>query len=784
MTITFWLWEFLGHLHPLVVHFPIGLILIAAILEFVTLGNFNSRYRAGINVLVVAGALAALVSMIFGWLIAANGDYGTDLLNIHEITGIATVCLGAGTAIFVFLISRRKKINLIRPYRAVLFSTAIGVSLAGHFGASLTHGKDYLSSTLPWSNDYSAPVDFARFASLQKDTARLSSEQEAEISKQVKGIFAHNCYKCHGPEKVKGDLRLDSKIMALRGGESGPVIVPGNPDKSDLYHRITLPMGDDDVMPSKGKLLSENEIKLIRLWIQKGAPWPETEKEKVFRVAELAPRNPPLPASTKKNPIDTWVDQYFKKNKIDWKQPIDDKTYFIRASLDITGLRPTSEELRLFIADTSPEKRAVLTKSLLNKKEDYAQHWLTFWNDALRNDYTGTGYITGGRFDITSWLYNSLRDNKPYDEFVKDLISPDSTSKGFIKGIQWRGVVNASQRIEMQAAQNVSQVFLGLNLKCASCHNSFISNWRLDDAYGFANIFADTSMEINRCDKPTGKYTSAKMLWNELGNIDSNATAREKQKQLAALMVKKENGRMYRTIVNRVWAQLFGRGIVEPVDAMDNEPWSQDLLDWLAVNFYENGADLKSLIYSIVTSAIYQQPSEEFKDVAEISSKQYVFKGMVRRRLTAEEFSDAVSSNIAPVFADSLVKYQPSKEKLHGFARASLVTNNSFLTALGRPNRENVSTSRDSQANLLQALEMTNGSRFNDALLKGADDWMKKYSNTDAIVYATFDRLLYRQPTQNEFASAKQLLGKEAGKEQVADLLWAVVLLPEFQLIY
>jgi hypothetical protein len=291
-------------------------------------------------------------------------------------------------------------------------------------------------------------------------------------------------------------------------------------------------------------------------------------------------------------------------------------------------------------------------------------------------------------------------------------------------------------------------------------------------------------MEINRCDKPTGKFTSAKMLWNELGSIDNNASAREKQKQLAALMVKKQNGRMYRTIVNRVWAQLFGRGIVEPVDAMDNEPWSQDLLDWLAVNFYENGADLKGLIYSIVTSAIYQQPSEEFKDVAKISSKQYVFKGMVRRRLTAEEFSDAVSSNIAPVFPDSLVKYQPSKEKMYGFARASLVMNNSFLTALGRPNRENVSTNRDSQANLLQALELTNGSRFNEALLKGATDWMKKYNNTDAIVYATFDKLLYRKPTQNELTSAKQLLGNEAGKEQVADLLWAVVLLPEFQLIY
>lgn len=75
----------------------------------------------------------------------------------------------------------------------------------------------------------------------------------------------------------------------------------------------------------------------------------------------------------------------------------------------------------------------------------------------------------------------------------------------------------------MQAAQNVSQVFLGLNLKCTSCHNSFISDWKLTDAYAFANIFADTSLEINRCDKPTGKFTGARMLWKELGAIDSSA---------------------------------------------------------------------------------------------------------------------------------------------------------------------------------------------------------------------------------------------------------------------
>ncbi|MDZ7647369.1 MAG: DUF1549 domain-containing protein [Cytophagales bacterium] len=148
--------------------------------------------------------------------------------------------------------------------------------------------------------------------------------------------------------------------------------------------------------------------------------------------------------------------------------------FFIRRIyLDLIGLLPLPGKIDSFIADTNLAKRELLVTELLKREDDYAQHWLTFWNDALRNDYTGTGYITEGRFAITDWLYESLKNNKPYDQFVRELISPDKRSEGFIRGIQWRGTVNASQRVEMQAAQNISQVFLGLNLKCASCHDKF-----------------------------------------------------------------------------------------------------------------------------------------------------------------------------------------------------------------------------------------------------------------------------------------------------------------------
>ena len=851
---SFWLWNFLGRLHPLAVHFPVSLLLFAAILELFTLKDFKSRLRPGINILLAAGVATATISVVLGLLLARSGDYGKDTLNIHQWTGIATAAIGAIGLFLLYQIEKKNQAKLIKPYRAILILAGVGVCVAGHFGASLTHGNDYLSATLPWSSDYEAtPVKHFDFASYKDDTVKLNKKEEQELNVQVRSILAHNCYKCHGSEKIKGELRLDSKKMIFKGGEDGPVIVPGDLAKSDLFRRITLPSNHKDVMPSKGKKLSEGDIATIKFWIQKGAPWPEgTDKEINYRVAKMEPRNPPLPAATGNlnNPVDLWVNEYFKKNNLTWVKLVDDKTYLRRIYLDILGLLPAPEDFNAFFKDPRPDKRSIWVRNLLNRNDDYAMNWLTFWNDALRNDYTGTGYITGGRSNINNWLYDALKTNKPYDLFVRELISPSPESKGFIQGIKWRGVINASQRTEMQAAQNVSQVFFGLNLKCASCHNSFVSDWKLDDAYGFANIFADSSLEINRCDKPSGKFTTAKILWKELGTINSEAKAAIKQQQLAEMMTKPEDGRLYRTIVNRVWAQLMGRGLVEPVDLMDNEPWSQDLLDWMAFNFAQNKSDIKELIYLITTSNAYQLPSVGFKEPNQIIAKEYKFKGMLRRRMSAEQFADAVSTVVAPVFPDSLIKYNPfaepelvkaevkksdaekksekkpivakteaekklaaekqaakrlvekkladerkaagklAAEKLLAeksillYPRASLVMNNSFLTALGRPNRETVSTSRESQANLLQALELTNGDRFNEALKKGADSWKRKYQKGDVIIKEIYRKALGREPQQKEFDVAKQLLAANNGPEAIQDLFWAVMLLPEFQIIY
>ena len=789
---TFWLWQFLGRLHPLAVHFPVGLLLFAAVVELFTIKNYHSPYRAGINLMVYVGAFAALLAAVLGLVLANVEEYGGNTLTLHQWTGIATAVLGLITLFLLLRIKQGHRSSQIKAYRGLLFFTALGVSVAGHFGASLTHGDEYLTSVLPWSGvDRNSAASFD-FASYEADSSGLSEEQQLNLLGEVRAIMAHSCYSCHSQEKVRGDLRLDSREFVFAGGESGPIIIPGAASNSEFVRRISLPRGHDDVMPSKGKLLTDKEIALISLWIDKGAPWPEgAEHQSIFRVAELAPRSPDLPAAEPglNTEVDLFVNDYFKVNQIAWKDQVDDRTYLRRIYLDIIGLVPTPEELGKFETDTRVDKRELKVKELLSQEDDYAMHWLTFWNDALRNDYTGTGYITGGRYNITDWLYKSLKSNKPYNEFVKELLNPTDASRGFIAGIQWRGTVNASQRTEMQAAQNVGQVILGLNLKCASCHDSFTSDWKLDDAYAFANVFAEEALEVARCEVPTGKYAGTRILWEELGEIDSTAARSEKLQQMAEYLTQPANGRIYRTLVNRVWAQLMGRGIVEPVDLMDNEPWSQDLLDWLASDFVANNYNIKDLIFKITTSKAYQMPSVGKNDVNELMAEDFKFEGMVRRRITAEQFSDAISQVISPVFPDSIMRYNPfelvnPEQSSFSFVRASLVANNSFLTALGRTSREVVQTTRDTQANLLQTLELTNGEIFNNVLRRGAVQWKERYKQSDVIIEEVYEKALGRKPEKNELQIAKAALGDSPTEESIQDLFWAVLLLPEFQVIH
>ena len=434
---------------------------------------------------------------------------------------------------------------------------------------------------------------------------------------------------------------MNTRAQLLAGGESGQSIIAGNSTKSTLVKRIT---SDDKFtqMPPEGPRVAPKQIAILIRWIDAGLPWePGITLGTSSWEPPLKPRVIALPPPTngRQHPIDRLLDAGLTAQKQPTPLPVSDSAFLRRVSLDILGLLPSPADLQAFIQDPSDDKRAKLIDKLLANDVSYADHWLTAWNDLLRNDYTGTGFITKGRNQITTWLYESLRVNKPYDQFVRELISPTPESAGFIDGIKWRGEVNSSQTREIQFAQNVSQVFLGINMKCASCHDSFIDRWTLSEAYNLAAIYADHPLELNRCDKPTGKIATPKWLFPEIGNIDAKAPKAVRLQQLAALMTHPNNGRFTRTVVNRIWHRLMGRGIVHPVDAMHTQPWNEDLLDYLAVQFTQDGYDLRQFIRFIMTSQAYQSRTVILK--AE-PTDDYIYAGPLAKRMTAEQFLDAI----------------------------------------------------------------------------------------------------------------------------------------------
>jgi cytochrome c553 len=658
--------------------------------------------------------------------------------------------------------------------------------------------------------------------SAQDARQRAASLPEAatrtiDFGRDVQPILVTSCVRCHARGKAKGGFSIETRDALLKGGDNGPAVLPGNSEASELI-ALVAGLDPENVMPQKGSRLTPAQIATLRAWIDQGVPWQSGVTFARADPRNLVPRRPAVPAASSQlvNPIDRLLQPYFAKAGIDPGPPADDRVLVRRLYLDVTGLLPPPKAVQAFVADRRPNKRALLVSRLLADRVGYAEHWLSFWNDLLRNDYRGPGYIDGGRQQITAWLYAALVQNLPYDQFVAELVDPVPASEGFSKGIIWRGVVNASQTPQMQAAQNISQVFMGVNLKCASCHDSFINDWQLADAYGMAGIYADAPLQMVECDRPTGETAPVKFLYAGLGSIDPLATRAERLKQLAAVITSASNGRLPRTLVNRIWARLMGRGLVEPVDDMEREAWHPDLLDWLAEDFVANGFDVKKTIERILTSRAYQRAAADLPDRRE----DYVFRGPAVRRMTAEQFADAlgtitgvwqeapagdfdftilddrtwtawrarwslVPSHIAPrPFTDAVAR-RIAVTSRHARVRASLAASDSLMTALGRPTREQVVTTRVAPATTLQALELLNGQTLARSLRSGAERLTAIPPSTPALlVDRIYLRALGRRPNQGEMNVCLEMLGGRLETGGVEDLLWSVAMLPEFQLIY
>jgi hypothetical protein len=585
--------------------------------------------------------------------------------------------------------------------------------------------------------------------------------QAIDYATQVHALFAEKCLACHSQEKRSGGLSLATYEDVLNGGRSGAAVRPGKSANSILVQRIT---GSGATrMPMGGAALSAAEIGILTTWIDQGARRaPDAAAAKPRWEAPLALEPPKVPDAVWKNwsaPLDRFTAKYLASHGVAEPAVVSDAVFARRAYLDVQGLLPPPGELQAFLADSSADKRQRLVAKLLADNQKYMEHWISYWNDLLRND-EGANYVseTAARKSITAWLEDALLTNKSYKEWVTKLLNPTEPSdpEGFLIGVNWRGTVSASQTPALQAAQNTAQIFLGVNLKCNSCHDSFISKWKLKDAYSLAAFYSsEERLKLYRCDVAQEEYVEAGFLFPELNRPLASMSAADRRAAAAAIFTDPRNGRMPRTVVNRIWQRLMGRGIVENVDEMDGEPWSPELLDWLAADFVAKGYDLKALIATILDSRTYQLPATPRKGEPE---KQFTFRGPEVRRLTAEQFADAVASITgewhvgggrsgggaprkgpleirgtpldgagvtpprpaaapAPTVSAPLA---PAPIPPGRYTRAWRIAGSSLERAMGRPIRDQVYSTRDTQATTIQALELVNGETLTHWLWRGA----------------------------------------------------------------
>lgn len=258
----------------MLVHLPIGMLVALAALEIAAwFPRFkNANTNAGF-ILALATPLA-VITAVCGWLLSLGGGYDENLLAWHKWLGTGTA---AGCVVAAILFYRGK----FNAYRASLFITVALLTVTGHLGGSLTHGSDYLTRYAPW------PLKQLLGGSVEKKTSpAMSAENPQELpvfAGLIAPIFENKCVSCHGAAKSKGDLRLDSFAVLMKGGEDGIVLKPGNAAQSPLLQRVMLPADDDDHMPPHGKpQLTTDEIALLKWWVDAGASETNT-------VAELRP---------------------------------------------------------------------------------------------------------------------------------------------------------------------------------------------------------------------------------------------------------------------------------------------------------------------------------------------------------------------------------------------------------------------------------------------------------------------------------------------------------------
>lgn len=494
----------------------------------------------------------------------------------------------------------------------------------------------------------------------------------------------------------------------------------------------------------------------------------------------------PEPAKTPLLPVKNFIDEHIntklQRLSIAPSEQADDATFLRRATLDIIGLTPTAAEARAFLSSTDPNKRTVLVDALL-KRPEYADYWALYWGDHLDN--TKQLLYNKGPYAFTRWLTAQFEANVPYDQFVRSLL----VSSGNMYDQPATNFYPLMKK-ELDLAEKTSQLFLGVSIGCARCHNHPLERWKQDDFNGMAAFFSQVRY------KGGGPRNNERALYVDFDRQFQNPDSKkpylpkpldgpymatkgltDRRELLANWVTAKDNPWFARAIVNRMWRNFMGRGFVEPIDdfRMTNPPTNEPLLAALAADFTAHNFDLHHLIRRITASSAYQLSSVPNK-----SNKQdtMAYSRYYPRRLSAEPLLDSISQ--ATGSAEAFQSMIPG-------TRATQLPEpeieSYFLEVFDRPSRQLV-CERKNTPTLNQALHMIGG---DTAHRKSSDPRGFIARNLEAIpddkkmVEELYLRALARFPDEEEQANAANAIRAAKTRRQgLEDVLWALLNTKEF----
>jgi hypothetical protein len=455
-----------------------------------------------------------------------------------------------------------------------------------------------------------------------------------------------------------------------------------------------------------------------------------------------------------------------------------DDEFLRRASLDITGTLPKPDEIRAFLKDADPHKRAKKIDELLSRKE-YADQWAYRWCDLLRN--SSQLLLPQGMKSFYDYIRQSVAENKPWDQFCAEIITAEGNTfeNGPVNYYRVAGNDNAIRGI------STAQTFLGARIECAQCHKHPFEAWTQEDFHAFAAVFArvrpsgNNQQGFNYINAQTGTHPNpktGKAIAPKLLDGPAVPGGADPRVELGKWISTPDNPYFAKAAVNRVWKFLFGRGLVEPVDDLrqTNPASNEELFDALAKDFIAHKFDVKYLIRTICTSRTYQlssQPNESNKKESKNFSRAYV------RRLSAEQLLDAICD--ATGVPENFNVPQVGTVN-RAIALPDSRVNSYFLDVFGRPKRVTVcECERSEDANIAQALHMLSGT-VNQKLSNNSGRiarMLRDNLNDEQIIEEMYLSTLSRFPTAEELKVIKQDLARTdmSKREALEDWFWALL---------